>query len=282
MVWEPFWILTCSLLLHFPGVCLAEWGSQAQPRSAGWKSSVKIPKAALKVSVLLHCSTNQPCHDVMKILLTTPELICPNLASLPQAQTKPLLPSSLLLGLCAVVIHTTRRNSGLWRKKNQKITELLRCEKTSESKSSLQPSTTPLTIKPHPNVGFEPFQGWWFHHFSGQPVPNLDNPFHDEIFPDPQSLDSIWGHFLLPSQSLTPILFHPPVREFWSPLSLLFSSSLSCSWPFPAPLPSLEILQPLHIFLFHEDTRSKVWPSLQKNWYSLDSFAKIKKDKPFL
>ena len=26
-------------------------------------------------------------------------------------------------------------------------------------------------------------QGWWLHHFPGQPVPVLDNPFGEEIFP---------------------------------------------------------------------------------------------------
>lgn len=91
-------------------------GFSGTARSLGWKSSVKIPKAALKVSVFLHCSTNQPCHDKMKILLPTPEVICPHLGL---DKTKPLHPSSLLLRLCAVVIHTRRRNHGLWMRKSE-------------------------------------------------------------------------------------------------------------------------------------------------------------------
>jgi len=34
---------------------------------------------------------------------------------------------------------------------------------------------------------FEHLQGWQLHHFPGQPVPMLHNPFGEEIFPNFQS-----------------------------------------------------------------------------------------------
>lgn len=52
-----------------------------------------------------------------------------------------------------------------------------------------------FTIKPyfrvpHPH-GFERFQGWWHNLFPGQPIPMLDHPLNEEIFPNTQSKPSL-------------------------------------------------------------------------------------------
>ena len=58
-----------------------------------------------------------------------------------------------------------------------RIIESLRLEKTSKIiKSNHQPNTTCLlnhVLKCHTYTFFEHLQGWWLHHFSGQPVQML-------------------------------------------------------------------------------------------------------------
>ena len=44
-----------------------------------------------------------------------------------------------------------------------------------------------MPAKPYPKVPHLHLQGWGLHHFSGQPVPMLDNTFSEEIFPNIQS-----------------------------------------------------------------------------------------------
>lgn len=39
----------------------------------------------------------------------------------------------------------------------------------------------------HIHMSFKYLQGWWSHHFSGQPVPMLDNPYSEEMFPNTKS-----------------------------------------------------------------------------------------------
>ena len=41
--------------------------------------------------------------------------------------------------------------------------------------------------KCHISTSFKYLQGWWLNHFPGQPVPMLDNPFREDIFPDIRS-----------------------------------------------------------------------------------------------
>ncbi|PKU29473.1 protein diaphanous hypothetical protein [Limosa lapponica baueri] len=47
----------------------------------------------------------------------------------------------------------------------------------------------PLNHVPQHHIypSFKYLQGWQLHHFPGQPVPMLDNPFSEEIFPNIQS-----------------------------------------------------------------------------------------------
>jgi len=63
------------------------------------------------------------------------------------------------------------------------IIESLRLEKTSKNKSP-QHHHVP---KYHIYRGFEPLQGWGFHHIPGQPGPTPDHSFSQEIFPNIQS-----------------------------------------------------------------------------------------------
>ena len=41
--------------------------------------------------------------------------------------------------------------------------------------------------KHHIYMSFKYLQGWWLHHFPGQPGPMLHNPFSKDIFPNIQS-----------------------------------------------------------------------------------------------
>ena len=50
------------------------------------------------------------------------------------------------------------------------------------------PSPSPNHVpKHHIYTSFKYLQGWWLNHFPGQPVPMLDKPFSEEVFPNIQS-----------------------------------------------------------------------------------------------
>jgi len=76
-----------------------------------------------------------------------------------------------------------------------RITESLRLEKTSKIiKSNHQPITTCLLNRIpvcHIYTFFEHLQGWWLHHFPGQPNLTPDHSFSKVIFPDIQSKPSL-------------------------------------------------------------------------------------------
>lgn len=62
------------------------------------------------------------------------------------------------------------------------------------------PSCPPLNhvLLCHYHTFFKHFQGWWFHHFPGQPVLMLCNPLNEEIFSNIHSkCGATWSHFLL-------------------------------------------------------------------------------------
>ncbi|KAK4811465.1 hypothetical protein QYF61_010344 [Mycteria americana] len=106
-------------------------------------------------------------------------------------------------------------------------------------------------------TSFKYLQGWRLNHFTRQPVPMLDNPFSEEIFPNIQSKPPLAQLEAISSRPITcylgeetdPTSRQPPFRQLQramrSPLSLLFSRlnnprSLSrspsalCSRPFPS------------------------------------------------
>lgn len=74
--------------------------------------------------------------------------------------------------------------------KDDRIMYLLRLAKTSKI-SSPAIKTTRSTTKHVPKyviyAFFENFQGCWLHHFPGHPVPMLEHPFSEELFPYIQS-----------------------------------------------------------------------------------------------
>ena len=68
---------------------------------------------------------------------------------------------------------------------------------------------------------FEHLQGWWLHHFPGQPIPMLHNSFSKEIFlvsnlnlpwHNLRSLTVVLSLVTL-EKRLTPTSLHPPVRQ---------------------------------------------------------------------
>ena len=75
-----------------------------------------------------------------------------------------------------------------------RITESFRLEKTLKIiESNCKPNTTKLPRLPlnhvpkcHVYTSFEYLQAWSLHHFPGQHVPVLNNPFRVEIFPNTQ------------------------------------------------------------------------------------------------
>ena len=71
-----------------------------------------------------------------------------------------------------------------------RIIESLGLEKTFKIiKSNLTPPSPPLNHVPkhHTYTFLKYLQGWRLSHFPGQPVPVLDNPFSEGIFPNIQS-----------------------------------------------------------------------------------------------
>lgn len=84
-------------------------------------------------------------------------------------------------------------------------------------KSNLTLPSPPLTHVPrcHSFASFTSLQGWWLHHFPGQPVPLLGNLFGEEVFPNinplqaqPEPISSHPVTFLPGRRD-----WHPPVRE---------------------------------------------------------------------
>ena len=74
------------------------------------------------------------------------------------------------------------------------IIESLRLERPLRSLSpTINPYLTTLDHVPQCHIYpfHVPLQGWWLHHFPGQPVPILHHSFWEEIFPDIQ-LESPW------------------------------------------------------------------------------------------
>jgi len=70
-----------------------------------------------------------------------------------------------------------------------RIIESFRLEKTLkiiESNINLTlPSPPPNHVSNrHIYTSFKYLQGWWLNHFRGQPVPMLDSPFREQIFPN--------------------------------------------------------------------------------------------------
>ncbi|KAK4818843.1 hypothetical protein QYF61_020062, partial [Mycteria americana] len=75
---------------------------------------------------------------------------------------------------------------------NNRVIEAFRLEKTLKIiESNCKPNTAKSTInhvpKRHIYMSFKYPQRWRLNHFLGQPVPMLDNPFSEQIFPNIQS-----------------------------------------------------------------------------------------------
>lgn len=81
-------------------------------------------------------------------------------------------------------------------------------EKTSKLiKSSLWPDTITLTnctVKCHIYSFSELLQGWWLHHFSGEPLPMLNHCQwnNSSSYPTWTPTGTTWSHFLLPCSLL--------------------------------------------------------------------------------
>ncbi|KAK4815695.1 hypothetical protein QYF61_005508, partial [Mycteria americana] len=98
--------------------------------------------------------------------------------------------------------------------------------------------------KHHIYTAFKYLQGWGLHHFPGQPVPVLDNPFTKDIFPNTQSKPPLAA---VESDEVSP---QPPFLQAEQPqvpqplpISLVLQTlpQLRC--------PSLDTLQPLNVSL---------------------------------
>ncbi|KAK4814695.1 LOW QUALITY PROTEIN: hypothetical protein QYF61_025521 [Mycteria americana] len=119
-------------------------------------------------------------------------------------------------------------------------------------------------------ISFKCFQGWRLNHFPGQPVPMLDNPFSNEIFPNIQSKPPLAQLEAISSCPITsylgeetdPTSLHPPFRQLdkVSPQPpLLQAKQPQLPQPLPISLvlqtlpqlrcPSLDTLQPPNVSL---------------------------------
>ncbi|KAK4809752.1 LOW QUALITY PROTEIN: hypothetical protein QYF61_008873 [Mycteria americana] len=119
-------------------------------------------------------------------------------------------------------------------------------------------------------TAFKYLQGWGLHHFPGQPVPMLDNPFSEEKFPNIQSKPPLAQLEAISSRPITcdlgeetdPTSLQPPFRQFdeVSPQPpLLQAEQPQVPQPLPISLvlqtlpqlrcPSLDTLQPLNVSL---------------------------------
>lgn len=128
---------------------------------------------------------------------------------------------------------------------SHRITEPLRLEKSFKIiKYRDEPSTitmfTPELCPQGPHLYiFLHIQGWWLHHFSGQPVPILYNPFHEKTNkqkkPPPKYqmfyLNVFWSTLrsfplILPHVpwEKRPTWLYPPVRELYRAIKLLWDS----------------------------------------------------------
>ena len=81
-------------------------------------------------------------------------------------------------------------------------------------------SIPPLNHVPkhHIYTAFKNLQGWWLHHFPGQPVPVLYNPFREDIFPNIKSTPPLVQVEAVSSQPITCYLGkrdqQPPATRF--------------------------------------------------------------------
>jgi len=101
-----------------------------------------------------------------------------------------------------------------------RIIETFRLEKTSKFiESNRKPNTAKMpTPNCVPKRHIYTFQGWWLHHFPGQPVPVLYNPFREDIFPNIKSTPPLVQVEAVSSQPITCYLGkrdqQPPATRF--------------------------------------------------------------------
>ncbi|KAK4821381.1 hypothetical protein QYF61_018919 [Mycteria americana] len=125
--------------------------------------------------------------------------------------------------------------------------------------------TMHLIHRHHIYMSFKYLEGWGLHHFPGQPVPTLDNPFSKEFFPNIQSKPPLAQLEAVSSCPITCYLGEETDPHLSTPSFqvVVESNKVSPQPPFlqakqpqtsapdpsPASLPSLDTLQPLNVSL---------------------------------